>query len=137
MFVKWFVPEHFRKERFAEMLEREMNVRAMPVDGGIVFDKTAFNDNLEIIKRLPDWIKVNLKDLTNPLRSRPATPEEVIAAGVQWRYTAISACPAYSMAVLKAENLLELIQQVNNMSAKEGERILIVDNYTGEVVHEK
>lgn len=137
MFVKWFVPEHFRKERFAEMLERYLNTRAMPVDGGIVFDKTALDENLKIVKRLPDWVRVNLKDLANPLRSRPATPEETFAAGVQWRYTAISACPAYSMAVLKAENLLELIQQVNIMSEKEGEKILIVDNYTGEVVYEK
>lgn len=72
--IKYFTPEYFDRKAFADMLVYKCNVKAIPVSGGVIFDREAFN--AIPAANLPHWAYINKKYINNEFHARSATEEE-------------------------------------------------------------
>lgn len=82
MIVKYFVGPTFNKEKFVDILRRQMNVAAREVDDGILIDKEAF-------ARAPavsPWVEMNREDIMSALHTRAATEQEIFRLRHPERY---------------------------------------------------
>lgn len=137
-FIKLFTAERFDNVKFANMLQYQMNVRARAVDDGVILDRDAFNATESAY--MPQWAWLNKSAINNPLRTRPATPDEWPDLSTRYRYSlAILYDDADPCQVEQSDGLNYITQQAEMVAfywRKESSfrGVAIIDNDTGEVV---
>lgn len=85
--IKYFTEDVFNARDFADMLARECNIKAMPVSGGVILDRKAFN--AIPAAHLPHWAFINRDYINNPWHTRPATPEEAAMLSAPTTYAIV------------------------------------------------
>lgn len=73
MFVKFFAPAWFERERFASLLN-DHGIDAVAVEGGVILARDAFNAIPS--GELPVWAWLNKADINSPLHTRPISDRE-------------------------------------------------------------
>lgn len=139
MFIKLFCSPSFDTAGFVEMLTRCMNVPALETEGGVILDRDAFN--AYPVKWLSRWACMNRKDINNPLRTRPAAPDEIPYEGFRYQGSLILNRGTYyiSGAHTAEEVLNEMLSLCPAMKQKYGEDYInayVYDQFTGANIYE-
>lgn len=72
--IKFFTEGVFKGREFADMLVNKCGIKAVPVDGGVILDREAFN--AVPAGNLPHWAYINKQYINSPFHTRPATEVE-------------------------------------------------------------
>ena len=139
MFIKLFCNPSFNTVNFVKMLTSTVNVPAVETEGGVILDRDAFNN--VPATWLPHWAYLNRKDINNPLRTRPATPDEIPYEGFRYQGSLILNRGTYyiSGAHTAEEVLSEMLSLCPAMKQKYGEDYInayVYDQFTGTNIYE-
>lgn len=83
MYIKYFTNAQFNKDEFTKLLRYVMNVKAAPVEDGIILDLEAFNSVPK--GAMPHWAFINSRFINSKLHTREATREEYKIAASKYR----------------------------------------------------
>lgn len=137
-FIKFFTSPMFRKQEFVDMLKYRCNVRACAVDDGIILDREAFNNTS--VAYLPHWAYLNKKFINSQFHTRPATYDEYHEL-TKPRYSVVMRTKDNSTEIQESDSLDNMKEQANICACiwrnkYEVTAIHVMDNFTGEIMHE-
>lgn len=137
-YIKYFTNPMFRGDEFVDMLKEKMNVRACVVEGGVVLDREAFN--AVRVAYMPHWAYINRKYINSNLHTRPAMLQEIPQAN-KMHYTLMIYADNTDMELEQSDKLDYIKGQADTYAkmwraAYEKFCVMVIDNTTGEVMHE-